>query len=139
MAASPRVGRATRRIIVRVYVPVLPSPHPRDAAGSPRRSDRMEAPVTAVSEAPTATGSRRSQPAGVVVTGAAQGLGKAIARRFAADGGHVVALDLHDSVTDVVREFGEGHDAVVGDATDPDVIRSACERAAELGGGLRTV
>ena len=70
----------------------------------------------------------------MVVTGAAQGLGKAIARRFAEDGGHVVGLDLNDGVTDVVRELGEGHDAVVGDATDPDVIRRACERAAELGG-----
>jgi NAD(P)-dependent dehydrogenase (short-subunit alcohol dehydrogenase family) len=99
----------------------------------------LEPPVTAVSEAPTQADERRSQPAGVVVTGAAQGLGKAIARRFAEDGGHVVGLDLHDSITDVVREFGEGHDAVVGDATDPDVIRRACERAAELGGGLRTV
>jgi NAD(P)-dependent dehydrogenase (short-subunit alcohol dehydrogenase family) len=95
--------------------------------------------VTAVSEAPTATRDQQAQPAGVVVTGAAQGLGKAIARRFAEDGGHVVAIDLHDSVTDVVGEFGEGHDAVVGDATDADVLRRACERAAELGGGLRTI
>jgi NAD(P)-dependent dehydrogenase (short-subunit alcohol dehydrogenase family) len=95
--------------------------------------------MTAVSEAPTEAGRRRLQPAGVVVTGAAQGLGRAIARRFAVDGGSVVGVDLHDSVTDVVREFGEGHDAVVGDATDPGVLRRACERAAELGGGLRTV
>ncbi|UOY01795.1 SDR family NAD(P)-dependent oxidoreductase [Blastococcus sp. PRF04-17] len=95
--------------------------------------------MTAVSEAPTATGLRPTKPAGVVVTGAAQGLGKAIARRFAEDGGHVVGLDLHDTVADVARELGEGHDAVVGDATDPDVVRAACQRAAELGGGLRTV
>jgi NAD(P)-dependent dehydrogenase (short-subunit alcohol dehydrogenase family) len=95
--------------------------------------------VTAVSEAPTVTAGHRSQAAGVVVTGAAQGLGKAIARRFATDGASVVGLDLSDGVTDVVRELGEGHDAVVGDATDPDVLRSACERAAELGGGLRAV
>ncbi|TFV81236.1 SDR family oxidoreductase [Blastococcus sp. CT_GayMR20] len=95
--------------------------------------------MTAVSEAPTEAVQRRSEPAGVVVTGAAQGLGKAIARRFAEDGGHVVGLDLSDAVTDVVREFGDGHDAVVGDATDPALLRRACERAAELGGGLRTV
>lgn len=95
--------------------------------------------MTAVSEAPVETGQPRSRPAGVVVTGAAQGLGKAIARRFAEDGGHVVGFDLSDAVTDVVRELGDGHDAVVGDATDPDLIRRACERAAELGGGLRTV
>jgi NAD(P)-dependent dehydrogenase (short-subunit alcohol dehydrogenase family) len=95
--------------------------------------------VTAVSEAPTATREQQSQPSGVGVTGAAQGLGKAIARRFAEDGGAVVGLDLNDGVTAVARELGEGHDAVVGDATDPDVLRRACERAAELGGGLRTV
>jgi NAD(P)-dependent dehydrogenase (short-subunit alcohol dehydrogenase family) len=99
----------------------------------------MEPPVTAVSEAPTQAREGRSQPAGVLVTGAAQGLGKAIARRFAEDGDNVVALDLNGSVTDVVRELGEGHDAVVGDSTDPVVLRRACERAAELGAGLRTV
>ena len=95
--------------------------------------------MTAVSEAPIEAGQRRSQPGGVVVTGAAQGLGKAIARRFAEDGGNVVALDLSDAVTELVADLGDGHDAVVGDATDPAVIRRACERAAELGGGLRTV
>jgi NAD(P)-dependent dehydrogenase (short-subunit alcohol dehydrogenase family) len=95
--------------------------------------------VTVVSEAPSRTGERPSQPAGVVVTGAAQGLGKAIARRFATDGGHVVGLDLSDSVTDVVRDLGDGHDALVGDAGDPALLLRACERAAELGGGLRTL
>ena len=95
--------------------------------------------MTAVSEAPTEAGQHRSQPTGVVVTGAAQGLGRAIARRFAADGAHVVGFDLSEAVTDVVGEFGEGHDAVVGDAIDPALLRRACERAAELGGGLRTV
>lgn len=95
--------------------------------------------MTAVSEAPIEAGRRRSQPGGVVVTGAAQGLGKAIARRFAEDGGNVVALDLSDAVTQLATDLGAGHDAVVGDATDPEVLRRACERAAELGGGLRTV
>jgi NAD(P)-dependent dehydrogenase (short-subunit alcohol dehydrogenase family) len=91
------------------------------------------------SAAPSETGTRPSPAAGVVVTGAAQGLGKAIARRFATDGGHVVAVDLSDRVTEVVAEFGAGHDAVVGDAGDPENLRRACERAAELGGGLRSV
>jgi NAD(P)-dependent dehydrogenase (short-subunit alcohol dehydrogenase family) len=95
--------------------------------------------VTVVREAPSEAGARPAQAAGVVVTGAAQGLGKAIARRFAAGGGHVVAVDLADRVTEVVRELGPGHDAVVGDAGDPDNLRRACERAADLGGGLRTI
>lgn len=95
--------------------------------------------MTVVSEAPSEAGARPAQPAGVVVTGAAQGLGKAIARRFAQDGGQVVAVDVSERVTEVVAEFGPGHDAVVGDAGDPDNLRRACERAADLGGGLRSV
>lgn len=95
--------------------------------------------MTVVSAASNEAGVRPAQAAGVVVTGAAQGLGKAIARRFAGDGGHVVAVDLSDRVAEVVAEFGPGHDAVVGDAGDPDNVRRACERAAELGGGLRSV
>lgn len=95
--------------------------------------------MTVASVAPSEAGARPAQAAGVVVTGAAQGLGKAIARRFAAGGGHVVAVDLADRVTEVVAEFGPGHDAVVGDAGDPDNLHRACERAAALGGGLRTV
>jgi NAD(P)-dependent dehydrogenase (short-subunit alcohol dehydrogenase family) len=95
--------------------------------------------VTVVSAAPGEAGARPAEAAGVVVTGAAQGLGKAIAHRFAADGAHVVGVDLSDRVTGVVAEFGPGHDAVVGDAGDPGNLRRACERAAELGGGLRAV
>jgi NAD(P)-dependent dehydrogenase (short-subunit alcohol dehydrogenase family) len=95
--------------------------------------------VTVVSEAPAAPVARRSRPAGVVVTGAAQGLGRAIARRFAADGGHVVGLDVADRVTEVLGELGPGHDALVGDAGDPALLLRACERAAALGGRLDTL
>ena len=76
---------------------------------------------------------------GVVVTGAARGLGKAIASRFAEDGHHVVGLDLSDIVTTTIGELGGGHEALVGDAGDPDLLRKACERAAALGNGLATV
>jgi len=81
--------------------------------------------------APTATG--------VIVTGAARGLGKAIATRFAEDGQHVVALDLAPEVEQVVEGLGAGHAALVGDAGDPDLLEQACRRAAELGGGLRSL
>ncbi|MGZ4199358.1 MAG: SDR family NAD(P)-dependent oxidoreductase [Thermoleophilia bacterium] len=76
---------------------------------------------------------------GVVVTGAAQGLGRAIARRFADDGAHVVGLDVSPAVRELAGELGDGHDAVVGDAGDPELLRQAFEQAAALGGALRTV
>lgn len=76
---------------------------------------------------------------GVVVTGAARGLGNAIATRFAKDGHHVVGLDLSDTVTATIGELGGGHEAVVGDAGDPELLREACERAAALGKGLATI
>jgi NAD(P)-dependent dehydrogenase (short-subunit alcohol dehydrogenase family) len=95
--------------------------------------------VTVGSVAPSEAGARAAQPAGVVVTGAAQGLGKAIARRFAEDGAHVVGLDRSEAITEVIGGLGAGHDAVVGDAGDAELLRRACARAAELGGGLRSV
>ena len=64
----------------------------------------------------------------MVVTGAAQGLGKAIAECLAAAGHAVVGVDLSDAVTDLVGELGEGHGAVVGDVCDPAVVDRACAR-----------
>ena len=71
---------------------------------------------------------------GVVVTGAAQGIGAAIAECFASAGWHVVGVDLSDEVLPVLAT--EGHDYVSGDAGDPDVIALACKRAETLGDGL---
>lgn len=74
---------------------------------------------------------------GVVVTGGARGLGKGIAQVLAAEGYAVVVVDLSEDAKAVAEELGEGHAAVVGDVCDPAVIAEACDRAAELGGGLR--
>jgi NAD(P)-dependent dehydrogenase (short-subunit alcohol dehydrogenase family) len=84
------------------------------------------------------TSSAPPKPAhGVVITGAAQGLGKAIARRFAADGWSVVGVDVAaDKLEAAMADLGPGHRAVVGDAGDPAVIDEACLHAVELGGGL---
>ncbi|RBY83674.1 dehydrogenase [Geodermatophilus sp. TF02-6] len=79
-----------------------------------------------------------AHPRGVVVTGAAQGLGRAILQGFAEAGSSVVGLDLSGGVEEVVGELGPGHDAVVGDAGDAAVLSRAVTRAAELGGGLAT-
>ncbi|WP_101525871.1 SDR family NAD(P)-dependent oxidoreductase [Nocardioides houyundeii] len=73
---------------------------------------------------------------GVVVTGAARGLGRGIVEVLAEAGYAVVAVDLLPDVAETAASLGEGHEAVVGDVTDPDVIRSAAERAAALGDGL---
>jgi NAD(P)-dependent dehydrogenase (short-subunit alcohol dehydrogenase family) len=51
--------------------------------------------------------------AGVVVTGAARGIGEALARRFAAAGARLVLADLEPSVEDVAKSLGA--EAVVGD------------------------
>src|SRR4051794_25599684 len=111
---------------------MLRSPHPLRRGPESRSRPEESVPVTVVSEAPSEAGARASQPAGVVVTGAAQGLGKAIAQRFAGDGAAVVAVDLSAQMNEVVAALGAGHDAVVGDAGDPANLRRACERAVEL-------
>ena len=44
----------------------------------------------------------------LVVTGAAQGIGRAVALRAAAEGGRVLLVDRADFVTDVAAEAGNG-------------------------------
>jgi 3-oxoacyl-[acyl-carrier protein] reductase len=69
----------------------------------------------------------------VVITGAARGLGAAIATRFAADGYTVIGVDRDgDQLTELVAEL-PGAQAVVGDVTDEAVMEAACERGAADG------
>lgn len=79
------------------------------------------------------------RPTGVVVTGAARGLGKAIAQGFARDGFVVVGVDLDASVEATMGELGPGHAGVVGDVGDPAVLEAAFRSAATAGGGLATL
>jgi NAD(P)-dependent dehydrogenase (short-subunit alcohol dehydrogenase family) len=76
----------------------------------------------------------------VVVTGAARGIGLAIAARFAADGHRVVGIDLDgDALRAAMGSLavpGAAEPAaVVGDVRDEDLLEHACELAA-AGGGL---
>ncbi|CAA9407230.1 SDR family NAD(P)-dependent oxidoreductase [uncultured Nocardioides sp.] len=70
--------------------------------------------------------------ASALVTGAASGIGAAVARRLAASGAHVVVADVQD-------EKGEALAAEIGgvfahvDVTDTEQIKAAVTRAGELG------
>ena len=73
-----------------------------------------------------------------VVVGAAQGIGRAIATGFAAEGANVALIDRDPAVAEAAREVGERHRvrtlAVAGDVTDFDAMRrAAAEVAARLG------
>jgi NAD(P)-dependent dehydrogenase (short-subunit alcohol dehydrogenase family) len=79
-----------------------------------------------------------SNHSGVVVTGAARGIGASISARLAAEGYLVVAVDRsHASLDETVAALpGTGHHGVVGDVADEELLRRACELAAEAPGGL---
>ncbi|MDQ4421552.1 SDR family NAD(P)-dependent oxidoreductase [Sphingobium sp. DEHP117] len=76
---------------------------------------------------------------GVVVTGAAQGLGRAIAERFMAGGCHVVGVDLAAEPLAAMARGREAFTAMHGDAGDPELIAEACRIACVKGQKLRTI
>lgn len=74
-----------------------------------------------------------------LVTGGAQGIGRAIALRLASDGADVAIADLDqtaaDSVADEIRAIGRRSAATVADVSDRDQLFAAVDTAArELGG-----
>ncbi|HEY7174759.1 MAG TPA: SDR family oxidoreductase, partial [Micromonosporaceae bacterium] len=68
--------------------------------------------------------------AGVVITGGGNGIGAAIARRFAADGARVVVNDLHAGSCDAVASEIGGF-AVPGDAASADGAQRLVDAARE--------
>lgn len=75
----------------------------------------------------------------IVITGAAGGLGSAMARRFAEDGATVALCDLRGAVTAAEALVSEGYDAhgYEFDITDREAVKSAMETiSAECGGKL---
>ncbi len=73
-----------------------------------------------------------------IVTGAAAGIGAGIARRFAAEGAAVAAIDIDDAgAASVARETG-GH-AFACDVADPGAVARAVGEAVAALGGLDIV
>lgn len=71
----------------------------------------------------------------VVVTGAASGIGRALAERFHAEGARgVVLTDLDPSVGTVAEALGDRARAVVGDVTAPSLVDAVCDAAAQAFG-----
>lgn len=80
---------------------------------------------------------RRLEHRVAVVTGAASGIGRAIARRFVAEGASVVVADIAiDGAQALADELGDAAVAVACDVTDELAVAAACELAVERFGGL---
>jgi len=86
----------------------------------------------------TGAASPRFRGRAVVVTGAAGGLGRAVARAFASEGAGVVASDLGDAVDAVVDEIHRGGGRAIGVRADvgrsPEMVSLAERAVAEFGG-----
>ncbi len=73
--------------------------------------------------------------ASVIVTGAGNGIGAAIASHAASQGWHVGVLDRDDSAaTRVASELGERALALIGDTTNPAEVDAALDTFAEFTG-----
>lgn len=72
----------------------------------------------------------------LVVTGAAQGIGRAIALRAAAEGGRVLLVDRADFVADVAAEAGHQAAGFIADLETWEGAASAMRHAAETFGGI---
>ncbi|MGH3262697.1 MAG: SDR family NAD(P)-dependent oxidoreductase [Trebonia sp.] len=72
-----------------------------------------------------------------VVTGAASGIGRAIARLLAANGSAVLVTDLNEvgakAVVDEIRAAGGTAESLIGDVTDQEFAERSVAAAAELG------
>jgi len=71
-----------------------------------------------------------------LVTGAAGGIGLAIARRFIAEGARVLLADCNPSVLAAAEALGEGAAAHVADVTQPQQVQALVDACVQRWGGL---
>ena len=72
-----------------------------------------------------------------LVTGAAQGIGKAIAGRLAADGATVIVSDMNaDGASSAAAAIGNGAFAITADISDPDAVASMFKEIEKKTGGV---
>lgn len=75
-----------------------------------------------------------------VVTGGAGAIGAAVVKAFAAEGAHVVALDLDgEKATAVAKAAGNSSIGIACDITDPASVRAAFDKAVATFGGVDIV
>lgn len=72
-----------------------------------------------------------------VVTGAARGIGRAIAQRLLADGLHVILPDRSEAVVETAQELGAKATAVVADLGTPDGLASVSDAVDAAGAPLQ--
>ncbi|PSM16451.1 SDR family NAD(P)-dependent oxidoreductase [Nitratireductor sp. StC3] len=72
-----------------------------------------------------------------VVTGGAQGLGLAMARRFVASGATVTLWDIDEAQLEAARrELGDAASTQIVDVADWDAVKAACDRTEDAAGGI---
>lgn len=72
----------------------------------------------------------------VLITGAANGIGKQLAERFAASGAHLVLADRSEAVEAVARALGDTHLAAVLDVSEEDAVEAMVTQAIERFGHI---
>jgi NAD(P)-dependent dehydrogenase (short-subunit alcohol dehydrogenase family) len=76
----------------------------------------------------------------VIVTGAAQGIGLAIARRFHGEGARVAMIDVERAlVSEAAESMGDRADAITADVSDERSIQAAVATAVAAWGGIDIV